>query len=74
MGFCTPRDLAAFIYALAAELEQRSKRIGANWVISPYPFNSRLDIEMSERDEPGTGLLFVEETLTDLGLDTLVSR
>ena len=45
------RELAAIVYALAAELERRAGRIRARWAISPDPFNHRLDVEIIEDRE-----------------------
>jgi hypothetical protein len=67
------RDLASLIYSLAAELERRSKIIGARWAISPIPYNAHLDIEVAgyETDEARE---FLMGTLVDLGLNVLIGK
>jgi hypothetical protein len=68
------RQVAAFVYALAAELEQRADRERVRWAISPDPANARLDIEIVEEHEFPAAQEFLMEALVDLGLDTLVVR
>lgn len=40
------RELAVCVYKLAAEMGRRSQKIGADWVVSPQVFNSRIDLEI----------------------------
>lgn len=68
------RQLAAFVYALAAELEQRADRARVQWAISPVPANARLDVEIVEQHEFPQAQEFLMEALVDLGLDRLVVR
>jgi hypothetical protein len=63
----SPRQVAAFIYDLAAELERRSDAIAARWAISPEAFNSRIDVELSEGEDAETATRFVVGVLGDLG-------
>lgn len=62
------RRLAVVIYELAAEMERRSAEIGARWVISPEPFNARLDVEIDERGDPEAAAEFVVQVLSELQL------
>lgn len=68
------RQLAAFVYALAAELEQRADRARVRWAISPDPANARLDVEIVDDDEFAGAQEFLMEALTDFGLDGLVVK
>jgi hypothetical protein len=62
------RRLAVLIYELAAEMERRSADMDARWVISPEPFNARLDVEIDERGDPEAAAEFVVQVLSDLQL------
>jgi hypothetical protein len=62
------RGLAVCVYKLAAEMERRAQKIGVGWVISPQVFNSRIDVELSERDDERAAASFVTKVLADLGL------
>ena len=68
------RELAAVIYALAAELERRAGLSRARWVISPDPSNRRLDIEIVEDGEFDEAQDFLMTALIELGLDELAIR
>ena len=61
------RQLAVCVYKLAAEMEHRSEKVGARWVVSPQVFNSRIDLEMMPGDEARADT-FVAKVLSDLGL------
>lgn len=61
------RQLAVCVYKLAAEMEHRSEKAGARWVVSPQVFNSRIDLEMMPGDETRADA-FVAKVLRDLGL------
>jgi len=62
------RERAVCVYKLAAEMERRTQKLGAEWVISPEVFNSRIDLELSERDDEQAAGRFVTAVLADLGL------
>jgi hypothetical protein len=62
------RERAVCVYKLAAEMERRTQRLGAQWVISPEVFNSRIDLELGERDDEQAAARFVTGVLSDLGL------
>ena len=62
------RELAVCVYKLAAEMERRSQKVGADWVVSPQVFNSRIDLEIVEEREGPKAVRFVAEVLADLGL------
>ena len=62
------RQLAVCVYKLAAEMERRSEKLRADWVVSPQVFNSRIDLEVvHDRDEEAAAR-FVAEILADLRL------
>jgi len=62
------RQLAVCVYNLAAVMERRSEKMRAGWVVSPQVFNSRIDLELTERDDEQAAARFVAEALADLGL------
>jgi hypothetical protein len=62
------RERAVCVYKLAAEMERRTQKLGAEWVISPEVFNSRIDLELSERDDEQAAGRFVAKVIADLGL------
>jgi hypothetical protein len=62
------RQLAVCVYKLAAEMERRAEKLGAGWVVSPQVFNSRIDLELMERDDEQAAAKFVSKVLADLGL------
>lgn len=59
------RQLAAFIYELAAEMERRSDELGARWVISPEASNARVVIELADDDETTLADTFVASVIAD---------
>jgi hypothetical protein len=61
------RQLAVCVYKLAAEMERRSEKVGARWVVSPQVFNSRIDLETMPGEEARADA-FVAKVLSDLGL------
>jgi hypothetical protein len=62
------RELAVCVYKLAAEMERRTAGLGADWVVSPQVFNSRIDVELTERDDEQVAKTFVDKILGDFGL------
>ena len=56
------------VYKLAAEMERRAQKLAVGWVISPQVFNSRIDVELSDRDDERSAASFVTKVLADLGL------
>lgn len=68
------RQLAALVYALAAELEQRAGVARVGWAISPEPFNQRIDIEVEGPGEFVEAQAFLMETLVDLRLESLIVK
>jgi hypothetical protein len=62
------RELAVCVYKLAAEMERRAQKLRVGWVISPQVFNSRIDVELTERDDEQAAARFVAQALADLGL------
>jgi hypothetical protein len=61
------RQLAVCVYKVAAEMERRSEKIRADWVVSPQVFNSRIDLETMPGEED-RAREFVARVLADLGL------
>ncbi len=59
------RQLAAFIYELAAEMERRSDDLGARWVISPEATNARVVIELASDHETTLADEFVARVIAD---------
>ena len=49
-------------------MERRSEKMRARWVVSPQVFNSRIDLELTERDDEQVAARFVAEALADSGL------
>ena len=62
------RQIAAFIYDLAAEMERRSEGMGARWVISPEPINARVVIELTNDHETALANEFVANIIADNNL------
>ena len=62
------RELAVCVYKLAAEMERRAQKLRVGWVISPQVFNSRIDVELTERDDERSAASFIAKVLADLGL------
>jgi hypothetical protein len=61
------RERAVCVYKLAAEMERRAQKLGADWVISPEVFSGRIDLELTERDDQQAAAKFVAKVLADLG-------
>jgi hypothetical protein len=60
------RQVAAFLYDLASEMEKRSEELGAKWVISPEAQNAQVVLELAgDRDN--------EVELSDEFLKTLLA-
>ena len=49
--FANHRQIAAFIYELAAEMERRSESLRADWVVSPERTNERIVLEPANDEE-----------------------
>lgn len=62
------RQVAAFVYELAAEMERRSQAIGATWAISPEAWNARIILELGSRTEVGAADGFLKSVLADFDL------
>jgi hypothetical protein len=62
------RQMASFIYELAAEMERRSEDLGARWVISPDPTNARIVLELASDDEATRADEFINRLITDFEL------
>jgi len=63
--FAQHRQLAAFIYELAAEMERRSEDLGARWVVSPDTTNARLVLELTADEETASADEFIASVLAD---------
>jgi hypothetical protein len=63
------RQIAAFIYELASEMELRSEVLGAKWVVSPEVWNRRLILELGSESEARAAEVFVRTLLADRDLD-----
>ena len=59
------RQMAAFIYELAAEMERRSGQLEARWVISPETTNARLVIELAGDHETALADKFIASVIAD---------
>ena len=62
------RQLAVCVYKIAAEMERRSEKMRADWVVSPQVFNSRIDLEVMHGRQEEAAERFVAKVLADLGL------
>lgn len=62
------RERAVCVYKLAAEMERRAQKLGADWVISPEVFSGRIDLELTDRDDEQVAKGFLEAVLANLGL------
>ena len=45
------RQVSAFLYELAADMEKRSEELDARWAISPESWNARITVELSAGDD-----------------------
>jgi hypothetical protein len=59
------RQVAAFIYDLASEMEKRSEALGARWVISVEAWNARVMVELASESETKAADEFLAQVLTD---------
>jgi len=59
------RQVAAFIYDLASEMEKRSEALGARWVISVEAWNARVMVELASESEAKAADEFLAQVLTD---------
>jgi hypothetical protein len=62
------RQVAAFIYDLASEMEKRSEAVGARWVISVEAWNARVIVELASESEAKAADEFLTSLLSDLNL------
>jgi hypothetical protein len=62
------RQLAVAVYNLAAEMERRTEKLGARWVVSPQVFDERIDVELGDDDDEQAAGRFVAQVLADSGL------
>lgn len=62
------RQVAAFIYDLASEMEKRSEALGARWVISVEAWNVRVVVELASESEAKAADEFLALVLTDRNL------
>jgi hypothetical protein len=62
------RQLAIAVYKLAAEMERRTERLGARWVLSPQVFDERIDVELGDNDDEQAAGRFVTQVLADMGV------
>jgi hypothetical protein len=62
------RELAVCVYKLAAEMERRTHKLGADWVVSPEVVNSRIDLELTNTGDEPAASRFVAKVLADSGL------
>jgi len=63
------RQIAAFIYELASEMELRSLPLGAKWVVSPEVWNRRLILELGSESETEAADAFLRTLLVARDLD-----
>ena len=59
------RQLAVAVYNLAAEMERRTEKLGARWVVSPRVFDERIDVELGDDDDEKVAAQFVTKILAD---------
>jgi len=59
------RQVAAFIYDLASEMEKRSEALDARWVISVEAWNARVMVELASESEAKAADEFLAQVLTD---------
>lgn len=62
------RQVSAFLYDLASEMELRSRDVGANWVISPEAWNQQLIVELVSDNDRKQADEFIARLLTDRNL------
>jgi hypothetical protein len=59
------RQMAAFIYELAADMERRSEQLEARWVISPETTNARVVVELAGDHETALADKFIASVIAD---------
>ena len=64
-SYAQHRQMAAFIYELAADMERRSEELGARWVISPETTNAQVVIELTSDHETTLADEFVASVIAD---------
>jgi hypothetical protein len=67
-GYAQHRQMAAFVYELAADMERRSEALGARWVISPEATNGRVVLEVAGDQETALAVEFVASVIADNNL------
>lgn len=60
------RKMNIAIYLLAADLEQASEAVGADWVISPQTYDSRITIEVADHGDEQDAWRFAKEIVAGL--------
>lgn len=60
------RKLAAFIYRLAADLEEQSEAVGARWAIVPEPSNAWIIIEIERYADREAAWRFADDIVAVL--------
>jgi phage I-like protein len=68
------RDVAAFLYAFAVEVELRSKSRGARWDVTVDGRQRTLDIEAANEEEFDDARHLLQHMIEDLALERLVAR
>lgn len=63
--FANHRQITAFIYELAAEMERRSESLRAEWVVSPDRTNERIVLELTSDDETALAEEFLATLIRD---------
>ena len=59
------RQLAAFLYEIAADMERRSEQLGARWVISPETTNGWVVVELASDHETALADEFIASVIAD---------
>lgn len=62
------RQIAAFIYELASEMELGIEALGAKWVVAPEAWNARLNLGLASEGEATAADAFVRTLLADRDL------
>jgi hypothetical protein len=65
------RQVAAFLYDLASEMEKRSDELATKpqWVITVEPYDARVILELADEREKEIANLFLAKLLLDRNLD-----
>ena len=62
------RQLNAYLYQLAAEIESRSEAAGLGWEIVPDAANRTIKLEDADSDDPGIASVLIVQLLKERGL------